>query len=87
MDTRVSNVLKEGETMELYLMFAIVCVLLVYIHQMERLNKEERKDLLDRIMAKNYVEYKEQTSEPVKYEPVVVTEEDEYWRELEEKKL
>jgi hypothetical protein len=87
MDTRVSNVLKEGETMELYLMFAIVCVLLVYIHQMDKLNKEERKDLLDRIMAKNYVEYKEQTSEPVKYEPVVVTEEDEYWRELEEKKL
>jgi hypothetical protein len=79
--------MKEGETMELYLMFAIVCVLLVYIHQMERLNKEERKDLLDRIMAKNYVEYKEQTSEPVKYEPVVVTEEDEYWRELEERKI
>jgi hypothetical protein len=73
--------------MELYLMFAIVCVLLVYIHQMEKQNKEERKDLLDRIMARNYVEYKEQTAEPVKYEPVTVTEQDEYWMELQEKKL
>jgi membrane protein implicated in regulation of membrane protease activity len=76
-----------GETMELYLMFATVCALLVFLHQKEQQHKEERKDLLDRIMARDYVEYKEQTTEPVKYEPVTVTEEDEYWREIEERKL
>ncbi|TCJ93413.1 UNVERIFIED_ORG: hypothetical protein BDK47_13333 [Anoxybacillus amylolyticus] len=71
--------------MELYLMFATICALLVFLYQKEQQHKEERKDLLDRIMS--YTEYKEQTAEPVKFEPVTVTEEDEYWREIEERKL
>ncbi len=49
--------------------------------------KEERKDLMDRIMSKDFVEYKETTSDPVKYSPVTVTEEDEYWREVEDNKV
>jgi hypothetical protein len=48
---------------------------------------EERKDLMDRIMSKDYVEYKEQTTEPISYTPVTMTEEAEYWREIEENKV
>lgn len=48
--------------------------------------KEERKDYLNRLMAKDFVEYKEQT-ENVQYEPVVLTEEEEYYREIEEQKV
>lgn len=37
-------------------------------------------------MAKDFVEYKEQTTEPKTYDPVIVTDEDEYYREIEEMK-
>jgi hypothetical protein len=70
-----------------FMLFATIVALLFFTYKREEQMKKERADLLDRIMARTYVEYKEQTSEPVKYEPVVVTEEEEYWRELEEKKL
>jgi hypothetical protein len=70
-----------------FMLFATIVSLLYFTYKREEQMKKERADLLDRIMARNYVEYKEQTAEPVKYEPVVVTEEEEYWRELEEKKL
>jgi hypothetical protein len=70
-----------------FMLFATVVTLLYFFYKREEQFAKERNDLLDRIMARTYVEYKEQTAEPVKYEPVTVTEEDEYWRELEEKKV
>ncbi|WP_057766706.1 hypothetical protein [Cytobacillus praedii] len=70
-----------------YLLFAIILLLIVFIYKREEQMKEERKDLMDRIMSKDFVEYKETTSDPVKYSPVTVTEEDEYWREVEDNKV
>jgi hypothetical protein len=75
-----------GETME-FMLFATIVALLYFTYKREEQMKKERADLLDRIMARTYVEYKEQTAEPVKYEPVTVTEQDEYWMELQEKKV
>lgn len=68
---------------------ALFCTIVLLLHHMskrEEQNRLERKDLLDRIMSRNFTEYKEHTSEPVKYEPVTLTEEDEYFREVEEQK-
>lgn len=72
--------------MELYILFGTIILFLVYIHNREQQFTEERQDLLDRLMAKDITEYKELTSEPVNYEPVAVTEEKEYWMEIEEQK-
>jgi hypothetical protein len=65
-------------------LFCTIILLLHHISKHEEQNRLERKDLLDRIMARNYTEYKEQITEPIKYEPVTITEEDEYLREVEE---
>lgn len=62
-------------------------VLLVFLYVREQQNRDERKDLLDRIMSRTFVEYKEQTAAPVKYEPVSVSEQAEYWREIEEHRM
>lgn len=67
-------------------LFCTIALLLHHISKREEQNRLERKDLLDRIMSRNFMEYKEHTSEPIKYEPVTVTEEDEYLREVEEQK-
>lgn len=72
--------------MNLFL-FIIVMMLIVFIYYRESQMQEERKDLMDRIMSKDYVEYKEQTTEPISYTPVTMTEEAEYWREIEENKV
>lgn len=64
----------------------IIISLLYYLHVKERQHNEVVKELMDRIMAKDFVEYKEQTTETKTYDPVVVTEEDEYYREIEEMK-
>lgn len=69
-----------------YILFATVTVFLIYTYKREQQFKEERQDMLDRLMAKDIAEYKEMTSEPVKYEPVTVTDETEYWNEIEEQK-
>lgn len=65
----------------------IVAFLLVYLHTREERNRIERKDLLDRLMSRDFVEYKEMVQEPEKYEPVSLNEEQEYWREIEESKV
>lgn len=70
-----------------YLLFAIIIGLLLFIYKREEQTKKERADLLDRIMSKDFVEYKEQTEEPVQYEPVVLSEQDEYYREIEDRKV
>jgi hypothetical protein len=70
-----------------FMLFATVVTLLYFFYKREEQFAKERNDLLDRIMSRNFTEYKEHTAEPIKYEPVTVTEEDEYWRELEEKKV
>ncbi|WP_447579920.1 hypothetical protein [Acinetobacter baumannii] len=48
--------------------------------------REERQDLLNRVMAKDIQEYIEVSSDPVEYEPVTLTDEDEYRMEIEEQK-
>lgn len=72
----------------LILIAFISYVVLSMQHQriLEEQWREERQDLLNRIMAKDIQEYKEVSSEPVEYEPVTVSEEDEYWMEIEEQK-
>ncbi|MEK3819678.1 hypothetical protein MKY20_11485 [Cytobacillus sp. FSL W8-0315] len=72
----------------LILIAFITYVVLSMQHQrsLEELWREERQDLLNRAMAKDIQEYKEMTAEPVKYEPVTVSEEKEYWMEVEENK-
>lgn len=78
--------------MELYLFLTIVALLCFLVYERiarqvdQEREREERQDLLDRLMARNFVEYKEQTQEPVRYEPVSVSEEEEYWRELQSKR-
>jgi hypothetical protein len=67
-------------------LFSTIVSLLYYLYKREEQNRFERKDLLDRIMSRDFTEYKEHTSEPIKYEPVTLTEEDEYLREVEEQK-
>jgi hypothetical protein len=47
---------------------------------------KERKDLYDRIMSKDIKEYKDNTAQPVVYEPVDNTEEAEWEREQIERK-
>ncbi|MFC0274099.1 hypothetical protein ACFFIX_22380 [Metabacillus herbersteinensis] len=69
------------------ILFATIVVLLIHLHRREESNKQERQDLIDRLMSKDFVEYKEQTSEPVMYDPVEVSEAAEYWREIEESKV
>lgn len=72
--------------MVLIAFIAYVVLSMQHQRQLEAQWREERQDLLDRAMAKDMQEYKEMTAEPVKYEPVVVSEEDEYWMEIEEQK-
>lgn len=68
-----------------YMLFGIIVLLLYFAYKREEQFKEERKDYLDRIMSKDFVEYKQ--TESVQYEPVVLTEEEEYYREIEEQKV
>jgi type III secretory pathway component EscR len=72
----------------LILIAFIMYVVLSMQHQrnLEEQWREERQDLLNRVMAKDIQEYKEVSSKPVEYEPVTVSEEDEYWMEIEEQK-
>jgi hypothetical protein len=72
--------------MELYILFFTVLAFLVFTFKREQDWKEERQDLFNRIMSKDVAEYKEITSEPVSFEPVTVSEEKEYWMEIEEQK-
>ncbi|WP_394137445.1 hypothetical protein [Cytobacillus oceanisediminis] len=69
------------------LLFTVITALLVYLHFREEKNRIERKDLMDRLMSRDFVEYKEMVQEPEKFEPVSLDEEQEYWREIEESKV
>ncbi|WP_026562485.1 hypothetical protein [Bacillus sp. J37] len=69
------------------ILFATIVVLLIQLHKREEANKQERQDLMDRLMSKDFAEYKEQTGEMLKFEPITVSEEDEYYREIEESKV
>lgn len=64
----------------------IIIGLLIFIYLREEQHKKVVNDLMDRAMSKDFVEYKEQTQEPVIYEPVTLTDEQEYWNEIEENK-
>lgn len=72
--------------MEYVALLMTIAVLLVFLYKREEQQQQERKDLLDRIMSRSFVEYKEQTTAPIKYEPVSVSEQAEYWREIEEQR-
>jgi hypothetical protein len=56
-------------------------------HQERKQWAAERKDLYDRIMSKDLREYKTETSEPITYKPVDNSEEEEYRKEQEKRKV
>ncbi|MEF3312333.1 hypothetical protein PV433_25950 [Paenibacillus sp. GYB004] len=66
---------------------AIVVGLLLIISQMQKRHAAERSELMDRLMSRNFDEYKTLTATPVvSSEPVHVSEEEEYYREIEQMK-
>lgn len=71
------------ESAIIFILFCVICTLLYYMHKQTKQHQDERKDLLDRVMSKDFTQYKEYTVEPVKYDPVDVSEEEEYNREIE----
>jgi hypothetical protein len=44
-------------------------------------------ELTNKLMARDFTEYTEQTQPPKVYEPVEQTEESQYWQEIEQNKL
>jgi hypothetical protein len=68
-------------------LFLVIAALITYLFIREEKNRVERQDLMDRLMSKDFVEYKESVSEPVEFEPVSMTEEQEYWKEIEDQKV
>lgn len=76
------------------IVFCLILALIEYSRWRERedFNQErknwsyERKDLYDRIQSGSLTEYKEATQEVKTFEPVVKSEEDEFWQEIEENK-
>lgn len=69
------------------ILFLTITSLLIFIYQREKQHQQDRKDMLDRIMSRNFEEYKDLTQPLPKFEPVYTDEEEEYYRELEEQKV
>jgi len=63
------------------LLFLICLVLVMLLREREKIYREQAADLIDRAMAKNFAEYKEHTTEPKLYEPVALSDEEEWARE------
>lgn len=62
---------------------AVVGLLFVVMVWQEREHRQERQDLLDRMMSRDIEQYKAVTApEPVKSDPVDLTEEEEWEREI-----
>lgn len=66
---------------------AISGLLLTHLYKREQQVIEERKDLMDRLMAKDFTEYKEATQPLVTFEPVSKSDADEFWDEVEARKV
>lgn len=67
--------------------FCIIVALLAFIAFLLIQQQTERKDMLDRLMSRSFVEYKELTQAPVTYDPVDMNEQAEYWKEIERMKV
>jgi hypothetical protein len=73
--------------MELIALIIALGLFMLYAYERERENREERQDLMDRLMAKDYREYSE-SKEPLRtFEPINYNEQDEYMMELEDRKM
>jgi hypothetical protein len=68
-------------------LFIITLTLIYSSHLNNREWQKERKDLYDRIMSKDLREYKTETAEPIIYKPVDNSEEEEYRKEQEKRKV
>lgn len=66
--------------------FALLASGLVLVFKMQRQHAAERADLLDRLMSRDIVEYKTHTAPIVASDPVHVTDEEEWAREIEQMK-
>ena len=69
------------------LLFAVIIAQIIERAWMQHRAEQKEQDMLNRLMSKDLEEYKEMVNEPVKYEPVSVTDEQEYWMEIEEQKV
>lgn len=72
--------------MELVLCLALIAFM-VYSYTREKENREERQDLMNRVMAKDFTEYAVHTQPTPSYEPVNMTDELEYYNEIEDRKI
>lgn len=70
-----------------YLLFAVIIAQFVERAWTQHRHEQKEQDMLNRLMSKDLEEYREFTVEPVQYEPVIKTDEDEYWQEIEERKV
>lgn len=73
--------------METIALIIFLAAFMLYAYERERENKDERKDLMDRLMAKDYREYTESKEPSKTFEPVDYSEDKEYLMELEERKM
>lgn len=64
----------------------IVCLFIVHYKTIDRM-QQTIDTLTDKLMSKDFKEYKELTQEPNIYEPVAVTEQEEWAREIEDMKV
>lgn len=62
---------------------AISGLLLTHLYKREQQVIDERKDLLDRLMSRDFEEYKEATTPIQRFEPVNKSDADEFWDEME----
>lgn len=65
-------------------LFAVIVFLLLFIRNLQEQHERERSELLDRLMSRNIDEYKYHAQdEPRQSDPVDLTEEEEWAREIE----
>lgn len=64
-------------------LFAVIVFLLLFVRNLQKQHEKERQDLLDRLMSRNIDEYKYHVQDPKPSDPVDLSEEEEYMREIE----
>lgn len=69
------------------LLFAVIIAQIAERAWMQHRAEQKEQDMLNRLMSKDLEEYKDFIVEPVQYDPVIKTDEDEYWQEIEERKV
>jgi hypothetical protein len=69
------------------LIIAAMVLFREWTHLQTDKNKDKLiNDLAEKLMAKDFTEYKEQTQPPRTFDPVAQTDETQYWQEVEESK-